>query len=175
MSKQKNWEEQLESKELGRAFLLALLGTLCAGILFLALHKFFAIFGGILFLLLGVAAYVFYVYFTDAATHCKQHIFSVGGACMLGMAIVQFADTILIYAPQLRDEDTLLIFGRADMSLLEKTMEIYSFDWLNMLIIYLTGVILSFAGAGLSYVVFSVLLKKKEASQGKGKKSRKKR
>ncbi len=164
MTKSEKWDDNPESREMWRSFLFALLGTLCAGVIFIAIHKYTTVFAGILFLLLGVAAYVFYVFFVDVKKHCRLHLLSVLGACVIGMAIVQFVDTMLVYAPQM---DSYVLYGKENMNLFEKAFRIYAFDSRQMLIVFVSGVLLSFLGAGLSYLLFSVLLKKKYHTHSK--------
>ena len=180
-------------KKDGRVFLFSFLGALLGSVFFVAVHALFSVLTAFLFLLTGVGAYAFYLYFIDKKDRRGINLLFIALACITAVVIAFFADILIVYAGEFSAEgyEGLNIFEKTAkafvqnvlnqnfVSQYDKTAGQYYMSFLFMILIYsviaLIGLFLSWLYILCSVDFWEKRHGKKEPEEGYGYRSRKKR
>ena len=117
LEQQKKQKSEEKQKRTSRVLVFSLLGAL-VGAMLCVLADFVLIDSvtGLFYLIVGVAAYAFYLYFIQRKDQKKIHILIIAIACLLVTILSVFVECMILYAPSLED---------ADMNIFQKTIEVY--------------------------------------------------
>lgn len=118
LEKQKQEKAAKNQKKISRTFIFSLLGAIVgAAICVLLDYIFIGSVTGIFYLLVGMSAYAFYLYFIPRKNQRKIHILIIAIACFLATVLSVFIECMILHAGDVQ---------AADMNILEKTLELYS-------------------------------------------------
>ncbi|MBE7058518.1 MAG: hypothetical protein E7387_05405 [Ruminococcaceae bacterium] len=117
LEQQKKQKSEEKQKRIPQVFIFSLLGALVGGMLCVLLD--FVLIGsvtGLFYLLVGMSAYAFYLYFIQRKHQKKIHLLVIAMACLLATMLSVFLECMILYAPDVKD---------ASMNIFQKTMELY--------------------------------------------------
>ena len=120
LEQQKKQKSEEKEKRIPKVFAFSLLGALIGGMLCVLLD--FVLIGsvtGLFYLIVGMSAYAFYLYFIQRKHQKKIHLLVIAVACLLATLLSVFLECMILYAPDVKD---------ASMNIFQKTMELYKYN-----------------------------------------------